>query len=470
MIEYPVIPENIVVHLGAPSSDAQNVTVGFADYIKNVASSEIYPTWPVEAIKANILAQISVALNRVYTEFYRVGGRDFDITSSPAYDQTFIYQRNIFANISEIVDELFNSYIRRRGFIEPLFATFCDGVEVACNGLSQWGSVSLANEGMSAYDIVRYYYGDNVEIIEDVEVANFPPSAPVAPLGEGDTGRDVELAQIRLNRISANFPGIPKIFPINGFFGSEMSATVRKFQEVFNLDVDGIIGRATWNRIQNVYNAVKKLQTVNSEGLRLEDLSTQYPGNLSEGMSSSGVLTLQYYLYYVSTFVPTVLPLSVDGVFGSGTKSSVESFQRTYGLPINGVVDRRTWERIQNTYFSFLESLDYRFAEGVLLPYPGRLLRVGLEGEDVLALQSYLNYISIYYPSIQRVAEDGIFGESTAAAVEEFERLFDIPSDSERVSVTTWDAIVNVYDDLYNGGTVNEGQYPGYDIGGGRNV
>ncbi len=466
MIEYPVIPESIVVHLGAPSSDAQNVTVGFADYIKNVASSEIYPTWPTEAIKANVLAQISVALNRVYTEFYRVGGRDFDITSSPAYDQTFIFQRNIFANISEIVDEIFNSYIRRRGFIEPLFAAFCDGVEVQCNGLSQWGSVTLADQGMSAEEIIRYYYGDDVEIVENVDVVNFPSSASVIPLREGDTGRDVELMQLRLNRISANFPGIPKIYPINGFFGENMSASVRKFQEVFNLSVDGVIGRATRNRIQNVYNAVKKLQTVNSEGLRLADLSTQYPGELSEGMSSSAVLTLQYYLYYISTFVPTVLSLSIDGVFGAGTKSSVETFQRTYGLTVNGIVDRPTWNEIQNTYYSYLNSIEYRFSEGVLLPFPGRLITFGTEGEDVLALQNYLNYIGVYYPSIPPVNTDGVFGNSTASAVAEFKRLFDIPSDSDRVSVQVWDAITDVYDDLYNGGDVNDGQYPGYDLGG----
>ena len=466
MIEYPIIPETIVVHLGAPSSDAQNVTVSFADYIKNVASSEIYPTWPTEAIKANILAQISVALNRVYTEFYRVGGRDFDITSSPAYDQTFIFQRNIFANISEIVDEIFNSYIRRQGFIEPLFAAFCDGVEVQCNGLSQWGSVNLANDGLDAFEIIKYYYGDDVEIVDNVEIANATATAPPVPLSEGDTGRDVELMQIRLNRISANFPGIPKIYPIDGFFDSEMTETVKKFQEVFNLTADGIIGRSTWNRIQNVYNAVKKLQTVNSEGLRLQDLSTQYPGELSEGMSSSGVITLQYYLYYISTFVPSVRSLSVDGTFGPSTRESVESFQQTYGLTVNGVVDRLVWERIQNTYYSFLESITYRFSEGVLLPFPGRILTVGIEGEDVLALQNYLNYIGIYYPSIPRLTADGIFGETTAEAVAEFKRLFDIPGDPERVSVQTWDAITNVYDDLYNGGTVNEGQYPGYDLGG----
>ena len=210
MIYYPTIPENIVVHLGPPDSNDQNVTESFSGYIKNVASSEIYPTWPREAIKANVMAQISVALNRVYTEFYRSSGKNFDITSSPAYDQTYIYQRNIFSTISEIVDEIFNSYIRRVGFIEPLFATFCDGVEVNCNGLSQWGSVNLADQGLSAIDILKRYYGNDIEIVDNVEIEDMPNTAPVVPLREGDTGRDVEIMQTRLNRISANYPGIPK--------------------------------------------------------------------------------------------------------------------------------------------------------------------------------------------------------------------------------------------------------------------
>ncbi|MBE6645160.1 MAG: spore cortex-lytic protein, partial [Ruminococcaceae bacterium] len=161
----PTIPENIVVHLGAPDDDAENVTVSFPDYIKNVASSEIYPTWPEEALKANILAQISVALNRVYTEYYRSRGKPFDITSSTAYDQSFVYQRDIYENISDLVDEIFNDYLRRDGFIEPLYATFCDGVEVSCDGLSQWGSVTAANNGNSAIEILRRYYGNDVEIV-----------------------------------------------------------------------------------------------------------------------------------------------------------------------------------------------------------------------------------------------------------------------------------------------------------------
>ena len=200
----PKIPEQIVIHLGAPDSDAMNVTESFADYIKNVASSEICPTWPREAIIANVLAEISVALNRVYTEFYRSSGYDFDITSSIANDQAYVYQRNIYANISDIVDEIFNTYLKRPEFIEPLYATFCDGVEVRCDGLSQWGSVALANEGKSAIEILKRYYGDDVEIVYNAPIQNVSSSVPAVPLGEGDTGRDVENIQIRLNRISAN--------------------------------------------------------------------------------------------------------------------------------------------------------------------------------------------------------------------------------------------------------------------------
>jgi len=466
MIDYPVIPEKIVVHLGAPSSDAQNVTESFADYIKNVASSEIYPTWPEEAIKANILAQISVAMNRVYTRFYRSSGKDFDITSSPAYDQTYVYQRNIFSNISKIVDEIFNSYIRREGFIEPLFATFCDGVEVECNGLSQWGSVTLANQGLTAFDILKNYYGDNIEIIDNVEVENVRDTAPLVALGEGDTGRDIEQIQIRLNRISTNFPGIPKIYPTDGFFDRSTTDAVKKFQEVFNLTPDGIIGRATWNRIQSVYNAVKRLQTVNSEGLRIQDLSTQYTDTLSLGDASGGIITLQYYLEYISTFVPTVLSVNVDGDFGPATRDSVISFQKTYNMEETGVVDRVVWERIQNTYYSIIATVPFEFSEGVLLPFPGRVLREGLSGEDVRALQEYLNFIAKTYTEIPMVTVDGDFGPATAAAVSEFKRIFGIPGDSGRVSVQTWEAITDVYEDLFNGSVAREGQYPGYNIGG----
>ena len=460
----PRIPESIVVHLGAPDSDAMNVTESFADYIKNVASSEIYPTWPEQAIRANIIAQISVALNRVYTEFYRSRGYNFDITSSPAYDQTYVYQRDIFANISEIVDEIFDSYIRRQEFIEPLFAEFCDGVEVSCNGLSQWGSVSLAEDGLDYFAILQNYYGRDIVLEQNVPVEDIPSSAPSVTLQEGDTGRDVELIQRKLNRISTNFPGIPKIYPVDGFFDSSTTDAVRKFQEVFSLDVDGLVGRATWNQIQFIYNAVKKLYTVNSEGLRITDVTTRYTENLSEGMSGEGVLTIQYYLSYISLFVPSVIEAAMDGSFGPATTNAVKSFQRTYGLAETGVVDRATWDRMENVYFSIVEEIDYEFYGGRILPFPGRVLREGVEGSDVRVLQEYLNYIANTYTEIPKVNVDGVYGPSTARQVEAFKELFDLPGAPDRVNAPVWNSIANVYDDLYNGNSVNEGQYPGYEI------
>lgn len=460
----PRIPEKIVVHLGAPDSNAMNVSVSFADYIKNVASSEIYPTWPEEALRANILAQISVALNRVYTEFYRSKGYNFDITNSPAYDQTYIYQRDIFSNISELVDEIFDSYIRREEFIEPLFATFCDGVEVTCNGLEQWGSVNLAEQGLDYFSILQRYYGNNIVLEENVPVEDITGSAPTVTLREGDTGRDVELIQRRLNRISTNFPGIPKIYPQDGFFDSSTTDAVRKFQEVFGLDVDGLVGRATWNQIQFIYNAVKKLYTVSSEGLRITDLSTRYTDTLTEGSSGEGVLTVQYYLSYISLFVPSVIEAAFDGSYGPATANAVRSFQRTYGLPETGVVDRATWDRMEQVYYGIVSEIDYEFFGGRILPFPGRVLRQGIEGNDVRVLQEYLNYISMTYPEIPRVNVDGVFGTSTASQVSAFKSLFEIPGSPDRVNAPAWNAIASIYDDLYTGGTVNEGQFPGYNI------
>lgn len=460
----PRIPEQIVVHLGSPDSDAQNVSVSFPDYIKNVASSEVYPTWPEEALRANIIAQISVALNRVYTEFYRSRGYNFDITNSPAYDQTFIYGRDIFANISELVDEIFDSYIRREEFIEPLFAEFCDGVEVKCNGLYQWGSVTLAEEGLDYFSILQNYYGDDIVLEQNVPVENIPSSAPPVTLREGDTGRDVELIQRKLNRISTNFPGIPKIYPTDGFYDSSTTDAVRKFQEVFNLDQDGLVGRATWNQIQFIYNAVKKLYTVNSEGIRISEVTTRFTDNLSEGSSGEGVLQVQYYLSYISLFVPTVIEAALDGSYGPATANAVRSFQRTYGLEETGVVDRATWDRMENVYYEIVSEIDYEFFGGRILPYPGRVLREGIEGNDVRVLQEYLNFISTSYPEIPRVNVDGVFGPSTAEQVRAFKALFDIPGAPNRVNAPAWDAIASIYDDLYTGSSVNEGQFPGYNI------
>ena len=206
----PFVPQNITVHLGPPDANAPNVTVPFIDYVKNVASSEIYPTWEESALRANILAIVSFALNRVYTEFYRSRGYDFDITSSTAYDQAFVNGRSYFASVSRIADELFNDYLRRPGFVEPLAAKFCNGTTVTCEGLSQWGSQNLAKQGYDSTRILRTYYG-NVEIVPNAPIRGITSSYPGTPLRRGSTGPGVVIVQVELNRIAQNYPAIPKI-------------------------------------------------------------------------------------------------------------------------------------------------------------------------------------------------------------------------------------------------------------------
>ena len=461
----PRIPETITVHLGTPESAAQNVTVSFPDYIKNVASSEIYPTWPDAAIRANIYAQISYALNRVYTRFYPSRGYDFDITSSTAFDQSFVYGRDIFENISRTVDDIFNSYLRRRGSVEPLFAAYCDGVRVTCDGLSQWGSVALAEEGLSPYEILTAYYGDDLDIVRDVPVGD-APSAPPFPLREGQIGPDVELLQRRLNRISANYPAIPKIYPIGGVFGASTTAAVKEFQRVFDLSPDGVVGPATWYRILYIYNGIKRLSELNSEGLTMGEISTQYPSLLQRGSEGTGVLVLQYYLSYIASFVPTVPAVLIDGMFGEDTERAVRAFQSTYGLTADGVVGPITWREITDVYAGLVASIPVRFSEGVVIPFSGASLSLGSEGEDVRVMQEYLRYIAKTYAEIPTVTPDGVFGDQTRAAVVAFQRLFSIPAPEGVVGAITWSAIASVYEDLYQGNLAEAGQFPGYLIGG----
>ena len=264
----PIIPETITVHLGEPDQPAPNVTVPFLDYVVNVASSEIFPSWPEEAIRANMYAQISYALNRIYTEYYRSRGYDFDITNSTRYDQYYVNGRDVFENVQRIAGEIFNDYIRRQGSIEPLFAQYCNGTTVTCNGLSQWGSVSLAEAGYTPYRILTNYYGDNIDIIQNAPVGGTTPSAPAEPLRFNSAGGEVRQLQIRLNRISDNYPNIPKIPYPNGIFGFETEEAVKTFQRTFNLSDDGIVGNATWYAVQRIYAAVKRLNSLNSEGMR----------------------------------------------------------------------------------------------------------------------------------------------------------------------------------------------------------
>lgn len=456
----PVIPEEITVHLGAPGSNAQNVTVPFTDYIKNVASSEIYPTWPEAAIRANILAQITFALNRIYTEYYRSQGYDFDITNSTAYDQSFVFGRDIFENISQIVDEIFNTYIARQGNIEPIYAQYCDGIEVQCEGLSQWGSAELAESGYIPYDILKYYYGDNIDLVSNVAVAPVNESYPGIALALGSSGNDVRELQVKLNRISKNYPQIPKITTANGIFTEETENAVKTFQQIFDLTPDGVVGRATWYKIQRIFIAVKRLSDLYSEGLTLDEVADIFRNVLSEGDRGYEVEQLQYLIDFISNFEPTVNSLNIDGIFGPRTKQEVENIQKLYGLPVTGTVDFVTWERIARAYRAMLNSVPEGYFPERLVPYPGYPLTLGSRGETVTALQTYLNKISDVYTEIPKIPTDGWFGPQTFNAVSAYQKLFG-DYVSGIVGGPTWSSIVNTYSTINDGMLGSPGQYGG---------
>ena len=259
-----VIPETVVVHAGPPTdSRAKNYYVTYRDYIKNVASSEIYATWPESTITANVLAIMSFTLNRVYTEWYRNKGFDFTITSSTAYDHFFVYGRNIFESISQVVDNIFTNYLSRPNVRQPILTQYCDGQRVSCpDWLSQWGSKALGDQGYSAIEILRYYYGDSMYINSAPQVSGIPASWPGSDLTNGSRGEKVLQMQEQLNRIAQNYPAIPKI-AADGIYGPATAAAVKKFQEIFNLPATGVVDYATWYKISQIYVGVSRIAELN---------------------------------------------------------------------------------------------------------------------------------------------------------------------------------------------------------------
>ncbi len=367
----PFVPQQITVHLGSPSSNAANVTVPFSDYVKNVASSEIYPTWDESALRANILAIVSFALNRVYTEFYRSRGYDFDITNNTAFDQAFVNGRSFFENISRLVDELFNDYLRRPGFVEPLAAKFCNGTTVTCEGLSQWGSQNLAQQGYTSDQILRSYYG-NVETVVNAPIRGIMSSYPGTPLRRGSSGPNVVVIQTSLNRISQNYPAIPKISAVDGIFGSQTEAAVRAFQQIFGLTPDGIVGPATWYEIVRLYTGVNSLSELRSQGQQFYAINWAPPNGLDVGDTGDKVRLLQYMLSVLSSYIPGIPPLSVDGIYGQGTRAAVLAAQRRFRLPETGSVDAATWDEIYDQYLG-IENTTLRSGE----TFPGSNITAG---------------------------------------------------------------------------------------------
>ncbi|GHV10677.1 hypothetical protein FACS1894219_00560 [Clostridia bacterium] len=448
-----IIPYEITVHLGTPASNAMNVTVPFVDYIKNVASHEIYPTWPDAAIEANVYCQITFALNRIYTEWYRGKSYNYDITNSTAYDQYYVKGGTIFANVARIVDRVYNTYIRRAGYKEPYFSQFCNGTTVTCNGLSQWGTVELANRKYSPLEILRYYYPDDVYLYTSTNFDYIYSSYPGYELKQGYSDSNVEKMQDYLNYISVNFPLIPQIKNPNGYFGTDTTEAVKVFQRTFGLPVDGIIGKATWNQIGQIYVGVRRLSELNGEGERIEIGAKPPASVIRQGSRGRDVVELQFILNYLSRYYASVPSVIENGVFDASTTDAVKSFQKLSGLSPDGIVGPATWDKLYEAY---------RTVNAPTAPdttYPGTAIRPGASGGSVTYIQNILNRLSEKYPSIPKVTVDGKYGSATQRAVTAFQKLYSLTQDGI-VGPATWNVLVGA--DSGDTPPRSEQIYPGY--------
>ena len=441
MPEFPIVPEFITVHLGKPSAAARNVRVPFSQYIKNVASSEIYPTWPESSLRANIYAEITFALNRIYTEHYRSRGYDFDITNSTQFDQYYVEGRDIFENISRVVDDIFNDYVVKQGQIQPYFTQYC---AQKCEGLSQWGTVTLANQGYTPYRILQYYYGNDIDIIRNAPIKTNTPTYPGTPLRLGSGGEDVVEIQRQLNRIAVNYPSIPKITESTGYFEQTTQTAVKQFQKIFNLVQDGIVGKDTWYKIKQIYNGIKGLSELYSEGITISEIERKYERLLKLGTRGPSVRIVQYYLQFLSFFNLKLPYVAMDGIFGQETYDAVLTFQSLYGLEVDGIVGRNTWDMIQDAYVGVLNSLPDEYRSYSSLLYPGYIITTGASGKVVEQLQTFLKTIADNNSAVPQVTVDGYYGNQTKNAVLAIQKLQGLEQNGQ-VGVLTWNAIVNLY-------------------------
>ena len=298
------------------------------------------------------------------------------------------------------------------------------------------------------------------ELVADAPVEGVTESYPGSPLSAEMFGDGVYLVQIRLNRISKNFPNIPKIAEVNGFFSAETVDAVEDFQRQFGLTPDGVVGRATWYAIARIYSAVKKLSDLNSEGVPVEDVILLFNDRLYEGLTGNEVREVQYLLDFISGFSESVRPVEIDGIFGPVTRGAVEDFQYIAGLPVTGEVDMSTWEAIYAAFRNFRASLPDDYFVSQTVPYPGTALRQGSRGEDVRTIQTYLNRIAEVYAAIPSLAADGIFGPKTADAVRAYQRIYGLDPTGV-VASYTWESIANTYRTLVEGDYGSEDQFGG---------
>lgn len=420
-VRYPIVPNNITIHLGAPDAAARDITVPFTDYISNVAASELYPTWPKDALTANIYAIISFAMNRIYNEWYRSKGYNFDITSSPAYDQTYIENQSTYENINNIVDDIFDNYVVKGNQVQPYFTRYCDGRTTTCDGLSQWGSVSLANQGKTPLDILKYYYGSDISIKYDAQVGDTTEGYPGYEIGLGNAGNPVLAIQRDLRRISQNYPAIPYISTTVGIYDQETVDAVKKFQEIFNLPITGVVDKATWYKIKYVYTSVKKLSDLYSEGLTEEEVTFLYTDELKYGDTGIEVEYIHYFLDAIAFLDKDIPRLPTNSIYNNNTITMVKAFQQKYGLPVTGIFTYTDWSVLRRVYDNILKSFPAEYQSYVSELYPDYFLTRGMTGNDVKRFQKFLLAICKYDKSIPGVRVNGIFDELTEKSVKKLQ-------------------------------------------------
>lgn len=421
-VRYPVVPRNITVHLGKPNEKAQDITVSFVEYISNVASSELYPTWPRNALIANIYCIISFAMNRIYNEWYRSKGYNFDITSSSAYDQAYVKNRSTYENINNIVEEIFNNYVVKGNGIQPYFTRYCDGKNTTCDGLSQWGSVELANKGMIPLNILKKYYGNDINIKYNAPVGDNTEGYPGVEITYGSVGNPVLAIQRDLRRIRVNYPAIPNITDTYGIYNDETVNAVKKFQEIFSLPVTGKVDKATWYKIKYVYTSVKKLADLYSEGLSIDEATFRYEDELNYGDTGIEVEHIHYYLDAIAFLDSDIPRLPTNSIYNDNSIAIVKAFQEKYKLPVTGVFTYADWKILKEVYSKILKSFDSEYQSYIEELYPDYFLTRGVSGEDVRRFQRFLLKICQYDHSIPGVRVNGIFDELTEKSVKKIQK------------------------------------------------
>ena len=421
-IRYPIVPNNITVHLGKPDEAARDITVPFTDYISNVASSEIYPTWPKNALIANIYVIISFALNRIYNEWYRSKGYNFDITSSPSFDQKYTENRSTYEVIDNIVEDIFNNYVVKGSQVQPYFTRYCDGRVTTCSGLSQWGTVTLANQGKTPLEILRYYYGSDINIKYNAQVGDATEGYPGSPVGLGSAGNPVLAIQRDLRRIRKNYPAIPNITNTLGIYDDETVNAVKKFQKIFSLPITGTVDKATWYKIKYVYNSVKKLADIYSEGLSEDEITFLYTDKLEYGDTGIEVEYVHYFLDALAFLDNDIPRLPTNSIYTNNTITMVKAFQKKYNLPVTGIFTYSDWQILKKAYNNILKSFPSEYQEYVNELYPDYFLLRGMSGEDVKRFQRFLLAICKYDKSIPGVRVNGIFDELTEKSVKKLQR------------------------------------------------